>query len=125
MRDNMMPELATAALGTGAAKTIGLTGLAGVAAGAVAITLTPPKTTKEFFRRLLVTVLTSVFAGPLVVEWGGFSSYTLSSQIGICFLTGVPSWLVLSYVVYWLEKSQKRSPVQLADDFRKIKGGDS
>jgi phage shock protein PspC (stress-responsive transcriptional regulator) len=114
--------LGNATDGIFAAKALGLTGVAGVAAGVVAMAITLPKSTSEFFRRLLVTVLTSVLAGPIFIEVYGFDSYTLRSQVGICFLIGVPSWLIMSYIVHWLEKSKNKTPQEIADEIRKLRG---
>jgi phage shock protein PspC (stress-responsive transcriptional regulator) len=119
MSDHLIGD---AANGIFAAKALGLTGVAGVAAGVVAMAITLPKSTSEFFRRLLVTVLTSVLAGPIFIEVYGFDSYTLRSQVGICFLIGVPSWLIMSYIVHWLEKSKNKTPQEIADEIRKLRG---
>lgn len=122
MSDHLIGD---AANGIFTAKALGLTGVAGVAAGVVAMAITLPKSTSEFFRRLLVTVLTSVLAGPIFIEVYGFDSYTLRSQVGICFLTGVPSWLIWSWVARYLEKSQDKSPSDIADEIRHIRNGKS
>lgn len=114
--------IGNAADGIFAAKALGMTGVAGVAAGVVAMAITLPKSTSEFCRRLLVTVLTSVLAGPIFIEMYGFDSYTLRSQVGICFLIGVPSWLIMSYIVHWLEKSKNKTPQEIADEIRKLRG---
>lgn len=119
MSDHLMGN---ATDGIFAAKALGLTGIAGVAAGVVAMAITLPKSTSEFFRRLLVTVLTSVLVGPIFIEMYGLGSYTLRSQMGICFLVGVPSWLVMSYIVHWLEKSKNKTPQEIADEIRKLRG---
>lgn len=128
MRDHLMPEPTTtaataAAAGGFAAKTLGIAGLAGVAAGAVAIALTLPRSKPEFFCRVVVTVLTSIFMGPLVVEVLGLQGYSINSQVGIYFMSGVPSWLVWSYIVHQLEKAQNKSPAQIAKDIRNLRGG--
>lgn len=123
MRDDFIPDMASSAAIGAVYKTFGILGLVGVAAGAVAMALTPPKTTTEFFRRIVVTVLTSIIAGPLVIEFLGFSDYSFRSQLGICFLTGVPSWLIWSWVALYLQKSQDKSPSEIADEIRKIKNG--
>lgn len=119
MSDHLIGD---AANGIFAAKALGMTGAAGVAAGVVAMAITLPKSTSEFFRHLLVTVLTSVLAGPIFIEMYGFDSYTLRSQVGICFLIGVPSWLIMSYIVHWLEKSKNKTPQEIADEIRKLRG---
>ncbi len=119
MSDNLLHDTTG---GIFAVKTIGFTGLAGIAAGAVAMALTMPKSTTEFFRRLIVTVLTSVLVGPIFIEMYGFSHYTLRSQVGICFLVGIPSWLIMSYIVHWLEKSENKTPYQIAQELRRIRG---
>ena len=126
MRDSLMSDPAAAAAAAAAAgaytvKTLGFMGMAGIAAGAVAIALTPPKSRKEFVRRLIVTVLTSMFAGPTVIEWGGFAHYSLSAQVGICFMVGVPAWLIWTWVMHYLESNQNKTPAQIANELRKVR----
>ena len=125
-KDNKMSDhlLGNASDGIFAAKALGLTGMAGIAAGIVAMAITLPKSSTEFFRRMLVTVLTSILVGPIIIEMYGFGSYTLHSQVGICFLVGVPSWLIMSYIVHWLEKQKDKTPQEISDEIRKLRGGD-
>lgn len=112
---------AQSAVGGMTAKTLGLTGIAGVAAGLLTMAITMPTNTKEAFRRLTVTVLTSIFCGPLVVDYFGLQNYSLSSQVGVCFIVGTPAWLVWAYAIHWLEKAQKKSPTQIANEIKRVK----
>lgn len=120
----------TTAASVVAAKTIGLATLAGIIAGAVAMSLTPPKSVKEFACRLTVTVLTSVMAAPLVIDiLKGLVFYyfhtelvlSFRSEIAIAFLAGVPSWLIWSWLINRLEKNQNKTVLQLVNDAKKIK----
>lgn len=113
-----------AALGV---KSIGLYTVAGILAGVVAMALTLPKTTKEFAARLVVTVITSIMVGPFTVDlvkaYLPFIQLTTRSEYALAFLTGVPAWLIWSWVINRLEAGQDATVGEAYEIVRKIRGG--
>lgn len=59
----------------------------------VAMAMTPPKTRGELMGMLAASFGSSLFVGPLAIEYYGLTGYSFQAQLGICFMVAAPAWL--------------------------------
>lgn len=67
--------------------------LAGALGAIVAMALTPPKSRAELMGMLAASFASSLFVGPLVIEYLALTHYGFQAQLGICFMVAAPAWL--------------------------------
>lgn len=65
----------------------------GALGAVVAMALTPPKTRTELIGMLAASFGSSLFVGPLVIEYLNLTHYGFQAQLGICFMVAAPAWL--------------------------------
>jgi len=66
--------------------------LVGALGAVVAMALTPPKTRTELMGVLAASFGSSLFVGPLVIEYCGLTGYSFQAQLGVCFMVAAPAW---------------------------------
>lgn len=65
----------------------------GALGAVVAMALTPPKTRTELMGMLAASFGSSLFVGPLAIEYLSLTHYGFQAQLGICFMVAAPAWL--------------------------------
>lgn len=65
----------------------------GALGAVVAMALTPPKTRTELMGMLAASFGSSLFVGPLAIEYLNLTHYGFQAQLGICFMVAAPAWL--------------------------------
>lgn len=86
--------------------------LAGALGAIVAMALTPPKTRFELMGMLAASFASSLFVGPLVIEYLNLTHYGFQAQLGICFMVAAPAWLGWCVVSRQFERWRKaRNPI--------------
>jgi uncharacterized membrane protein YkvI len=131
-----MPVETTAAAGTALLKIFGVPVLTGAIATALGYLFLWPRTRKEAFVRFLVTIITSIVLGPVVVVmvrswWPAlFESakdiaglYGADPALGFLFIAaplmvmvGLPAWWVLGAFVRWFDKRREKDIAELVVD---------
>ena len=108
---------------TGAAIGVKLGSLAfvGILAALVAMALTPPKTRGELVGMLAASFGSSLFVGPLVIEYYGLTHYGFQAQLGICFMVAAPAWLGWCVVMRQFDRWRKaKNPARtIRDDMKR------
>lgn len=86
--------------------------LVGALGAVVAMALTPPKTRTELMGMLAASFGSSLFVGPLVIEYYGLTGYSLHAQLGVCFMVAAPAWLGWCVVSRQFDRWRKaRNPI--------------
>lgn len=67
--------------------------IVGILAACVGMALTPPKSRGELIGMLAASFGSSLFVGPLVIEYLALTHYGFQAQLGICFMVAAPAWL--------------------------------
>lgn len=65
----------------------------GILAACVGMALTPPKTRGELVGMLATSFGSSLFVGPLVIEYYDMTALSFQAQLGVCFMVAAPAWL--------------------------------
>lgn len=87
--------------------------LVGALGALVAMALTPPRTRAELMGMLAASFGSSLFVGPLVIEYMGLTHYGFQSQLGICFMVAAPAWLGWCVVSRQFDRWRKaKNPLQ-------------
>lgn len=97
--------------------------LAALSAAVVVIVLLAPVSRKQHFAILIVTVLTSIYGGPVAVAYLDVSAWEESARVGVCFLTGIPSYVILSVIITSINTLQGKTPEQLRDVLKSLLSG--
>lgn len=85
----------------------------GALGAVVAMALTPPKTRTELMGMLAASFGSSLFVGPLVIEYMGLTHYGFQAQLGICFMVAAPAWLGWCVVSRQFDRWRKaKNPLQ-------------
>jgi len=97
----------------------------GVLAALVMMALTPPRSGLEFAGMLAMAVSTSVFGGPLAIEWLSLGWLSIHAQIGFCFIAAAPAWLVARIVANQLSRwRDAKNPIgTITRDVREARRG--
>jgi hypothetical protein len=92
----------------------------GVLAALVTMALTPPRTRTEFGGMLALAVASSLFGGPLAIEWFQLGWLSQTAQLGICFIVAAPAWLIARIIANQLGKwRDAKSPIrEITNDLR-------
>ena len=99
--------------------------IVGVLAALVMMALTPPRTHLEFAGMLSMAVSSSFLGGPLVVEYLQLGYLSLVAQLGVCFMTAAPAWLVARIVANQLARwRDAKNPISsITKDIRDARRG--
>lgn len=81
--------------------------IVGILAACVDMALTPPKTRGELVGMIAALFSSSLFVGPLVIEYYGLTSLSFQAQLGICFMVAAPAWLGWCVVVRQFDRWRK------------------
>lgn len=85
----------------------------GILAACVGMALTPPKTRTELIGMLAASFSSSLFIGPLAIEYYGLTHYGFQAQLGICFMAAAPAWLGWCIVARQFDRWRKaRNPAK-------------
>lgn len=131
MRAMTEPASSTAA-GFGAYKLLAGAGFASFLAGVVVMCMTPPRSAREWPAAIISTVVVSVCGGAAVVQHFGLQAWAheftgMVALIGLCFVCGLPAWLLVRAAFAWFEKRRDMDLGQLgreaAEDVRAVIGG--
>ena len=97
----------------------------GILAAVVMMALTPPRSHLEFAGMLSLAVSSSCFGGPLVIEYLQLGWLSMTSQLGICFITAAPAWLVARIVANQLARwRDAKNPLRtITRDVREARRG--
>lgn len=119
----MTEPTTTAAAGTGFVIGGGL--LVGLIATVLALGLTPPRTRSEMCAMVAASFGSSLFIGPLVIEYYGLTGYGFQAQLGVCFMVAAPAWLLWRIVSNQLARwRDAKNPIQvITKDIRDARRG--
>ena len=86
--------------------------IVGILAACVGKALTPPKSRSELIGMLAASFGSSLFVGPLVIEWYDLTHLGFQAQLGVCFIVAAPAWLGWCVVSRQFERWRKaRNPI--------------
>jgi hypothetical protein len=130
MKDqNMSEPITTGAAGAiGWAKIGGLAGVSGIGAGLatyVVMTMTKPKTDQEWHVALLTTIIGSFCGGPALISYMGWQHWAndvfgLMGIIGVCFMCGLPSWLIVRALFAYIDKKRDADITEIVKDVKEL-----
>lgn len=123
------PTTSTAAAGAAGWKLIG--GAAGGAALATALasivvmSMTRPRTDREWTVAIVSTVVSSICGGAALIRWLGIQTWAhdpfgLMALFGIVFACGLPGWFVVRAVFNWMAKREGKGIDEVVKDAREI-----
>lgn len=106
----------------------GLAGLGGIGAGFAAyvvMTMTKPKSDQEWHVALISTLIGSFCGGPALVKYLGlehwiFDPFGLMGLLGICFLCGLPGWLLVRACFNYMNKKKDADITEILRDVKEI-----
>lgn len=102
----------------------GLAGVGGIGAGLatyVVMTMTKPKSDQEWHIAILTTILGSICGGSALASYLGIQHWAndaigLMGLIGVAFLCGLPSWLLVRGFFAYMDKKKNADIMELATD---------
>lgn len=102
----------------------GLAGVGGLGAGLatyVAMSMTKPKTEQEWHVAMVSTLVGSFCGGPALVKYLGIEKWVndpfgLMSLLGICFMCGLPAWLLVRSFFAYAEKKKNADITEILHD---------
>lgn len=120
---SMTEPTTTAAAGAGAVIGGGL--LVGLIATIMALGLTPPRSRLEMCGMVAASFGSSLFLGPLAIEYCGLTGYGFQAQLGVCFMVAAPAWLLWRIVSNQLARwRDAKNPIQvITKDIRDARRG--
>lgn len=118
---SMSESLSAGAGGLAVTKAIPILGP--VLATVVVMCLAQPKSKREWVAALISTVAMSLFGGSALVTYLKLNDWAddifgLMGITGICFVCGLPAWLVVRALFAWMEKNKEKDVVELAKAVR-------
>lgn len=122
---NMSEPISGTAAGVAGWKLLGgLAGVGGIGAGLatyVVMTMTKPKSDQEWHIAILTTILGSLCGGSALASYLGIQHWAsdpigLMGLIGVAFLCGLPSWLLVRAFFAYAEKKKGADIMELAAD---------
>jgi len=95
-----------------------------VLAAIIVMCMATPKTKREWVAALTSTVAMSLFGGSAVVSYLKISDWAhtsigLMGITGICFVCGLPAWLIVRALFAWMEKQKGKDIAELAKEVAK------
>lgn len=102
----------------------GLAGVGGIGAGLatyMVMSMTKPQSNKEWHLAVLSTVIGSIAGGAAFVKHFGLEAWAndmigLMGLIGVCFMCGLPSWLLVRSFFAYVDKKKNSDITELAAD---------
>lgn len=87
----------------------------------VVMSIATPKSRKEWVAALTSTVAVSIFGGSFIATYFGWLEWLehpmgLSAVTGMCFVSGLPAWLLVRASFAWMEKQRGKDLSQIAKD---------
>lgn len=126
MKEQIMSEpISSTAGGVFAWKAIGgLAGMGGIGAGLatyVVMSMTKPKTEQEWHIAFLSTLIGSIGGGAALVKYLHIEAWAndlfgLMGLFGICFMCGLPAWLIVRSFFAYAEKKKNADITELVAD---------
>lgn len=92
-------------------------------AAIVVMSLTQPRSTREFGIALICTVVSSIGGGCIVVMWLGLQNWALDlfglvALFCLCFVCGLPGWVMVRWWFNWVAKNPDRNPADAIRETR-------
>ncbi len=81
--------------------------IVGILAACVGMAMTPPKTRSELVGMIAASFGSSLFVGPLVIEYYNLTSLSFQAQLGVCFMVAASAWLGWCVVVRQFDRWRK------------------
>lgn len=86
--------------------------IVGILAACVGMALTHPKSRSELVGMLAASFGSSLFVGPLVIEWYDLTHLGFQAQLGVCFMFAAPAWMGWCIVSRQFERWRRaRNPI--------------
>lgn len=90
-----------------------------VLATIVVMCLATPQSKREWTAALTSTVSMSLFGGSFVVSYFGLNSWAqdsfgLMGITGVCFICGLPAWVIVRALFAWMAKQKDKDLAELA-----------
>jgi len=127
MRSNPMSEPGplTAAGGIALYK-LGAFGFVAVLASVVVMSMTLPRTMREFVVAMISTTVSSICGGAFVVRWQGISEWVndelgMIAIGGVIFVCGLPAWVLVRAWFRWAEKRRDQDLGELAQGLAELR----
>lgn len=103
----------------------GALGIGAAIASVVVMTMTPPRSAREWSVGLISTVVGSIAGGAAVIEHFGLQAWMhsftgLLAVLGIAFACGLPAWALVRAGFTWLEKRQGKDLGELIKDAKEL-----
>jgi hypothetical protein len=92
-------------------------------AAVVVMSLTQPRSTKEFFIALICTLAFSIGGGSMVVMWLHLQFWVnepfgLMALFCLCFVCGLPGWVMVRWWFHWVAKNPDKNPAEAIKETR-------
>lgn len=92
-------------------------------AAVVVMSLTQPRTSKEFGIALICTLMSSIGGGGSLVMYLGLQHWAqdlfgLFALLSLCFVCGLPGWVVVRWWFNWVAKNPDRNPADAVKEIR-------
>lgn len=96
-----------------------------VLAALVMMAMTKPRSSQEMAGMLAAAFAHSVLAGPLMIEYMGWTSMSLQAQLCVCFCMAAPGWLLWRIVINQLARwRDAKNPISvITKDIRDARRG--
>lgn len=130
MRITHMTEPASTTAAGIALYKLGLLGAAaGVLVAVVVMAMTLPKTVREFCVAMISTLVASFAGGAFIVRWFDLGSWAnddigLVALFGICFVAGLPAWVMVRGWFAYTEARKGRSLLSMIKELRAAAKGE-
>lgn len=97
-----------------------------VFAAIVVMSLATPESKKEWVAALTSTVALSLFGGAAVLSYFKLTAWATSfvglmGITGVCFVCGLPAWLLVRAAFKWMNARKDKDIAELAADIKEIK----
>jgi hypothetical protein len=97
-----------------------------VLAAIVVMSLATPESKKEWVAALTSTVALSLFGGAAVLSYFELTAWATSfvglmGITGVCFVCGLPAWLLVRAAFKWMNTRKDKDIAELAADLKEIK----
>ena len=98
--------------------------LAPVLATIIVMCIATPKSRKEWVAALTSTVTVSIFGGSFIVTAMGWTAWVdhwigMMAVAGMCFVCGLPAWLLVRALFAWQDKQRGKDVVEIAKGIAK------
>jgi len=116
-----MSEPLSATAGAVGAKLISASGIGTIVAAVTVMALTLPKTKREFFVALLVTVFLSIYGGSALIAYLGLYAWSDEARALFHFIAGVPGWVLVRGFFAYTERDKSKGLLEYFQDWLSIR----